>query len=70
MDLVAATQEAQAKNEWLTKRDVVDVLVYCLRTMTSKPTKSWFPCSPVMCLSPLQIPSRWSVISALSHIHR
>lgn len=31
MDLVAATQEAQAKNEWLTKRDVVDVLVYCLR---------------------------------------
>ena len=31
MDLVAATQEAQAKNEWLTKRDVVDVLGYCLR---------------------------------------
>ena len=31
VDLVAATQEAQAKNEWLTKRDMVDVLVYCLR---------------------------------------
>ena len=26
------------------------VPVYCLRTMISRHTRSWFPCSPVMCL--------------------
>lgn len=31
MDLVAAVKEAQTKNEWLTRRDMVDVLVHSLR---------------------------------------
>lgn len=31
VDLVAAVTEAQTKNEWLTKRDMVDVLAHSLR---------------------------------------